>query len=254
MPPAATARQHRAKRRDVSFEAAGAGDLVILGTAAIFCGATESEKAPAALEPMDTTLVVGLVLLLVVGFFAYQWWAKSGRSITGGTKRLQAAGAVPAPTREPAGTGGAGVPGNVLAAAQAAAATASPMRAEEPSPDAQYPRVAGQTEAEMRTREPTHRPQQGPQPQGVGHESYGPVPTPENLRHPEQMFHQPEGAAAVPSMRISDVESGRSAPVSTPLAGNQQAFSPEMAQNGGALVGNTMFAFDGMEPTGFAAF
>lgn len=207
-----------------------------------------------ALEPMDTSLVVGLVLLLVVGFFAYQWWSKSGRRITGGTKRLQAAGAVPAPTREPAGTGGAGVPGNVLAAAQAAAKTASPMRAEEPSPDAAYPQVPGQTEREMRAPEPLQRAPAGPQAQGVGHESYGPVPTPENLRHPEQMFHQPTGNAAMPSMKISDVQSGRAAQASTPLEGNQQPFSPEMAQNGGALVGNTMFAFDGMEPTGFAAF
>jgi chorismate mutase/prephenate dehydratase len=62
----------------------------------------------------------------------------------------------------------------------------------------------------------------------------------------EQVAREPQGAAAVPTMKVSDVESGRSAAASTPLAGNQQAFSPEMAQNGGALVGNTMFAFDGM--------
>lgn len=218
------------------------------------CVAAESQKAPAALEPMDTSLVIGLVLLLVVGFFAYQWWAKTGRRITGGTKRLQAAGAVPAPTREPAGTGGAGVPGNVLAAAQAAAQTASPMRSEPPAADAAYPQVAGQTEREMRAPEPLQRRATVPQPQGVGHEGHGPVPTPENLRHPEQMFHQPQGAAAVPTMQVSDLPGGRAAQQSTPLEGNQQAFSPEMAQNGGALIGNTMFAFDGMEPTGFAAF
>lgn len=198
--------------------------------------------------------MIGLVLLLVVGFFAYQWWSKSGRRITGGTKRLQAVGAVPAPTREAAGTGGAGVPGNVLAAAAAAAATATPMRAEPPAPGTAYPEVAGQTQGEMRAPEPLQRPSTGPQAQGVGHESYGPVPTPENLRHPEQMFHQPQGANAVPTMKVSDLPSGRAGQQSTPLESNQQMFSPEMAQNGGALVGNSMFAFDGMEPTGFAAF
>jgi hypothetical protein len=38
------------------------------------------------------------------------------------------------------------------------------------------------------------------------------------------------------------------------MGGNQQAFTPEMAQNGGALVGTSMFAFDGMEPTDFSSF
>jgi hypothetical protein len=189
------------------------------------------------------------VLLLVVGFFAFQWWSKTGRRLTAGSRRQERA--IPAPTTMPVGTGGAGIPGNVLASAQAAAEKASPMRSEPPS-DAEYPQIPGQTVAETRNPEPLQRRSMAPQPEGVGPESYGPVPTPENLRHPEQMFHQPGPAAA--ASRTSDVAAGRANQQSTPLSGNQQAFSPEMAQNGGALVGNTMFAFDGMEPTGFAAF
>jgi hypothetical protein len=208
---------------------------------------------------MDTSLVIGLVVLVVVGFFAYQWWSKSGRRITGGSRRIQQQAAMaPAPTKDVtgAGTGGAGVPGNVLAAAQADAGadTASPMRAPVPDTKATYPPVPGQTEEELRAPEPLQRRAAGGPPQGVGHESYGPVPTPENLRHPEAVFHQPTAATATPSMTVSDLPSGRAGAQSTPLTGHQQAFSPEMAQNGGALVGNTMFAFDGMEPTGFAAF
>ena len=53
----------------------------------------------------------------------------------------------------------------------------------------------------------------------------------------------------------SDVAAGRASEVSTPgVAGGVQGFSPEMAQNGGAVVGSSVFAFDGMEPTGFASF
>jgi hypothetical protein len=201
---------------------------------------------------MDTSLVIGLVVIVVVGFFAYQWWSKSGRRITGGSRRLAAAAATPAPIAAADGTGGAGVPGNVLAAASAAA-TATPMRSEPPT-EGRYPEVPGQTEAEMRNPEPVQRRVQPSQQQPVGHEGHGPAQFESNLTHPEQMFHQPQGQQAVPTMKISDVPGGRAAPQSTPLSGNQQAFSPEMAQNGGALGGNSLFAYDGMEPTGFAAF
>jgi hypothetical protein len=45
-------------------------------------------------------------------------------------------------------------------------------------------------------------------------------------------------------MHVSDVSAGRAAP---PMAGPQQMFSPEMAQNGGVLMGTGVFAYDGME-------
>jgi hypothetical protein len=106
----------------------------------------------------------------------------------------------------------------------------------------------------MRNPEPVQRRVQPSQQQPVGHEGHGPAQFESNLTHPEQMFHQPQGQQAVPTMKISDVPGGRAAAQSTPLSGNQQAFSPEMAQNGGALGGNSLFAYDGMEPTGFAAF
>jgi hypothetical protein len=38
------------------------------------------------------------------------------------------------------------------------------------------------------------------------------------------------------------------------MGAHQQGFVPEMAQNGGALFGGSVFAYDGMEPTSFAAF
>jgi len=76
----------------------------------------------------------------------------------------------------------------------------------------------------------------------------------DNLRHPEALFHQP--APAAPGAAIAgDVAAGRASGVSTTgLAGGSQGFGPEMAQNGGAVVGHSVFAFDGMEPTGFASF
>jgi hypothetical protein len=60
-------------------------------------------------------------------------------------------------------------------------------------------------------------------------------------------------------MQVTDVPSGRASMMSTPLGpvpagAGQQGFSPEMAQNGGAFLGNSVFAYDGMEPTGFTAF
>jgi hypothetical protein len=82
---------------------------------------------------------------------------------------------------------------------------------------------------------------------GVGPSNFG-----DNLRHPENLFHQPQAGEGM--MPQSDVASGRAAVQSTPLTGQQQPFSPEMAQNGGALIGNSMFAYDGMEPTTFSAF
>jgi hypothetical protein len=88
----------------------------------------------------------------------------------------------------------------------------------------------------------------------VTNDGLGPAKFQENLRHPEQLFHQPAGQTVHPSMTISDVPSGRAAQASTPLSENQQSFSPEYAQNGGAMVGNSVFAFDGMEPTGFSSF
>jgi hypothetical protein len=80
----------------------------------------------------------------------------------------------------------------------------------------------------------------------------------QHLRHPEQLFHQPGNQG-----QVTDVASGRASEVSTALGPvpvgsvgpmGQQGFSPEMAQNGGAFLGNSVFAYDGMEPTGFTSF
>jgi hypothetical protein len=67
------------------------------------------------------------------------------------------------------------------------------------------------------------------------------------------MFHQPQGPA--PSLQVTDVPAGRASPISTPMANaQQQMFSPEMAQNGGAFIGNSVFAFDGDETTALPSF
>jgi hypothetical protein len=189
---------------------------------------------------MDYTLVIGLLVVLVVGFFGYQWFSASKRPVA--AKRGATAAVVAAPTAP-------------TVAAAAAVAAPAPVTTAPPKEEA-YPKVAGQTEAEMRTKEPIQRRTPPSQQQPVTHDGAGPAYFDEELRHPEQSYYQPQVAAAAPGpqLRVSDVPSGRAAQSSTPLSGNQQAFTPEMAQNGGALVGNSMFAYDGMEPTGFSAF
>lgn len=184
---------------------------------------------------MDNAALIGLVLVFVVGFFAWQWWSRSG----GGSSRK-------APAR----------PAEPVVAAPAPAAAAAPARpaAAAPPQEESYPDVAGQSEADLRAKEPL---QQAPSAAAArmpvdGAARLGPVPVENNLRHPEQSFHQP---APQQSPQPSEVAAGRAAIASTPgMAVNVQQFTPEMAQNGGAVIGNSVFAFDGMEPTGFAAF
>lgn len=186
--------------------------------------------------------MIGLLVVLVVGFFGYQWFSAAKKPVV---KR---------------GMTGAKLPAAVAAQAAAAPDAAAPpvvapVTTAPPKEEA-YPKVAGQTEAEMRAKEPIQRRNPPSQQQPVTHDGAGPAYFDEELRHPEQSYYQPQGAAAPggPQLRVSDVPSGRAAQASTPLNGNQQAFTPEMAQNGGALIGNSMFAYDGMEPTGFSAF
>ncbi len=113
------------------------------------------------------------------------------------------------------------------------------------------PVVAGQTEQELKTKEPVQSRQRVITQEPVTYEGEAPANFQDTLRHPEQSFHQPGPASAGLGV---DVSAGRAAAQSTPLSGHQQGFSPEMAQNGGALIGNSMFAYDGMEPTEFTAF
>lgn len=188
---------------------------------------------------MDTPVLVSLIVAFVVAFFAWQWW----------TRRSSA--------------GGAAGPRGVLKAKGPAAAEPKPTAADVAAPAAappaeppaeRYPEVAGQSEADLRAKEPVQERRPPSTQQPVDHAAVlGPLPVENNLRHPEQSFHQP--APAQQRVPASDVQAGRAAAASTPgMAGNVQQFTPEMAQNGGALIGNSVFAFDGMEPTGFAAF
>jgi hypothetical protein len=118
------------------------------------------------------------------------------------------------------------------------------------------PVVAGQTEADLRAKEPDQERHTGAHYEPVTADNLGPAAVANNLRHPEAVFHQPTGAP--PGLQKVDVPAGRASMVSTMGVAGQtngsQGFSPEMAQNGGALIGESVFAFDGMEPTGFASF
>lgn len=176
---------------------------------------------------MELYWVIALVAVVVVGFFGYQWWASGARK---------------AAAKKPAG-----LEGSVSSTAAIAAAPVPPSVTE-----GKLPEVAGQTEAELRAKEPVQRPAAPPARVPALPEEQGPAEFETNLRHPEQAFHQPTGP--IPSLQVSDVPAGRAGPMSTPGEGHAQAFAPEMAQNGGPIVGNNVFAFDGMEPTGYAAF
>lgn len=176
---------------------------------------------------MDTSLLVGIILVFVVGFFAWQWYSSAGR------RKAVSPGRVPAP-------------------APSASVTQEGPAVPTPVPEERMPVVAGQTEKDLLAKEAPQERRTGGQQQPVTASGLGPATVEDNLRHPEALFHQP--SEAPPTMR-SDVAAGRASEVSTPgVAGGVQGFSPEMAQNGGAVVGSSVFAFDGMEPTGFASF
>jgi hypothetical protein len=184
---------------------------------------------------METPVLIALLVLMVVGFFGWQWFQRSRKGAAAGVASKAPVLAATAPTVE-------------KPLAPAPSAVAAPPKEEA------YPEVVGQTEADLRAKEPLQRAPTQPRPQPVTAEGHGPAAVEDNLRHPEQMFHAPTPNQAGNPM--SDVAAGRASMTSTPglTGGPQQAFAPEMAQNGGAFIGNSVFAFDGMEPQGFAAF
>jgi hypothetical protein len=188
---------------------------------------------------MDTPVLISLIVAFVVAFFAWQWWTRRSRAAAAGPRSAMK-GKRPVTAAEPKPT--------VADFAAPAAAPPVFVAAEK------YPEVAGQSEEDLRAKEPLQERRAPATQQPVGHSTeLGPLPVDNNLRHPEQSFHQPAPAAA--GVPIMDVQAGRASNASTPgMAGNSQQFTPEMAQNGGAMLGNSVFAFDGMEPTGFAAF
>lgn len=177
---------------------------------------------------MDYTLVIGLLVVLVVGFFAYQWMSKR-----------------PVPVRRASPV--APTSDDKLASA----------RSDDVKPE-RFPEIVGQTEKEALTKEPIQRREPSSQQEPVFNDGEAPAQFDEHLRHPEQLFHQPSAQSA-PTMQVTDVPSGRASMTSTPLGpvpvgSGQQGFAPEMAQNGGAFIGNSVFAYDGMEPTDFTSF
>lgn len=193
-------------------------------------------------------MLVGLVLIMVVAFFAWQWWSAAGRKTLGGGRKTNSAAGL-------LGTAATGSIGSGGPAANAAGTEPAPLTTAPPKEE-KYPVVAGQSEAELRAKEPVQARTAPVSEMPVTPDNLGPPSIPETLRHPEQSFHQP--AAKVPSMTVSDVPAGRAGTpglaVAPAAAGGAQMFAPEMAQNGGPVIGSSVFAFDGMEPTGFAAF
>lgn len=177
---------------------------------------------------MDTRLVVGMILVVVVGFFAFQWW--SAAAAAKGGKKVTIVTPTPTPVIE----------------------TIAPLN--EPVKEERQPQIDGQTVNETNAKEPIQRPIPATNQKPVTYEGDAPAKFVNNLRRPEQVFHKPTGPEAHPTLQMTDLPSGRAATVSSPLGGHQQPFSPEMAQNGGAMIGNSVFAYDGMEPTEFTAF
>lgn len=178
---------------------------------------------------MDPRIVVGIILLFVVAFFGYQWWRHASKK------------SIASPP---------------VAEVKASPASASPTPNAKHAPptthSTEYPTVAGQTEKELRTKEPLQSSAPASDQEPITYEGHAPAEFDSNIRHPEQSFHQPS-LSQTPKMSHHDVDSGRaSAHPSMPSPG-EQGFTPEMAQNDGPLVGN-VFAFDGMEQTGFATF
>jgi hypothetical protein len=183
---------------------------------------------------MELHLVIGLILILIVGFFAFQWMSASSRRTTGSV------------SKKPVINGLSTGPGENLAPV----APVAPV-------EEKIPEVAGQTAQELMTPEPTQRPIPVVTQEAVTADGQAPADFQDTLRRPEQSFHRPQGN---PMMTSAEVDSGRAGSVTTavtnggnPMMGQAMGFSPEMAQNGGAIVGG-VFAYDGMEPTGFADF
>jgi len=176
---------------------------------------------------MDYNLVIGMIVVIVVGFFAYQWMSKRPASVAAPLIRRRQMAPAAAPE------------------------TAAPMK-EEPRRE-QYPEIAGQTQGEALAKDAIQRRVPSSQQEPAMSDGSAPAQFAEHIRHPEQSFHQAVQSSN-PQLLVSEMNAGRAGHQSAPLGGNQQQFSPEMAQNGGALLGNSVFAYDGMEPTGFTAF
>lgn len=186
---------------------------------------------------MDYTFVIGIVVVLVVGFFAYQWISK--RPVMAAGIRRRAPLPLPQPAPQPE--------------APVAPAPKEQGHGQGQVPDEKYPEIAGQTRQESLTKEPLQRRQPSSQQEPAMNDGSAPAQFAEHLRHPEQVFHQATPSTN-PSMVVTEVNAGRAGRQTAPMGGHQQQFSPEMAQNGGALLGESVFAYDGMEPTGFTAF
>jgi hypothetical protein len=183
---------------------------------------------------LDTSFILGLLIIVVVGFFAYQWVSKR-------------AGASRPSTLAPVAT----------TTAVAVEALASPAKEASGT-------IPGQTAQETASKEPLQQRVPANHQQPIPTSSFpgaGSAQFESTLRHPEQLFHQPSGMAANPHIQqSSDLPSGRASQFSQSAPG-QQGYSPEMTQNGGGmllaqnnglLMGNSVMAFDSvsMDPMG----
>jgi hypothetical protein len=121
-------------------------------------------------------------------------------------------------------------------------------------PSLPVPEIPGQTEEEIRSPEPTQQQvyrgrQDDPESMDMREPFQEKASFGENLRHPEASFKaHPFSEGTMNPL----VDSGRAAALSTPGTSNQQAYTPELAQNGGELM-KGIFAYDTTEPNGFSS-
>ena len=119
---------------------------------------------------MDTRIVLGVVALFVVLFFGYQWWATSRRRSSKEGMRQDA-------TKEPA-------PAAVIQPVVTASASSAPPVAEP------LPEMPGRTQEEIMAKEPVQQRRIGGQQEPVTDDGLGSAQFGDNLRHPENLFHQ----------------------------------------------------------------
>jgi hypothetical protein len=116
----------------------------------------------------------------------------------------------------------------------------------------EMPDIPGQTEEDVRRKEPNQRRvsrpvADEPEPARASPEDQSEAHFTEDLRHPEAMF-QPHPS----SKKSMPVDSGVASKISSPgFAGDQQKYDSDMAQNGGEWLPGA-FAFDKTEKNGFS--
>jgi hypothetical protein len=189
------------------------------------------QNDPDRLEPyMDYTLIIGLIVASAVCFFAYQWMTKRNNVLRPSTE---------APPPAPENTLG-GV------AVEAEVEGSGPAPPKQQQQQQQTEMVQTQTQTRMPT--PTlsvtevNGQGQGQQGQGMSQGQQGGM----GFGLVQGQGQQGQGQQGQGQQGMGQGQGGQGQ--------GQQGFSPEMAQNNGLLLGNAVFAFDGMEQSGLTPF